>query len=116
MAQSTLRKAATEYAKKALKTSEGKDPSPAKLKKTVNELVRKFAPIVANCTGWTSGQKLLSCSFSRTIQHAYEAGLSGAEIQDVLKGADVCITLVAYQQSKNVSNPSWPDFPKPNSD
>lgn len=41
-----LKSIATEYAKKAFKISEGKDPSPAKVNKVVSELVHKFAPIV----------------------------------------------------------------------
>ncbi len=45
MTQAELKKLATEYAKKALKISEGKDPAPESVKKIVNELVRKFAPI-----------------------------------------------------------------------
>ena len=46
MTQEELRTAATKYVQKALKTSEGKYPSPAKVKKTVDVLVCKFAPIV----------------------------------------------------------------------
>lgn len=41
-----LKSIATGYAKKALKTSEGKDPSPESVKKIVSELVYKFAPIL----------------------------------------------------------------------
>lgn len=48
MTQTELEMAATKYVQKALKTSDGKDPTPAKVKRTVNAIVRKFAPIVKN--------------------------------------------------------------------
>ncbi len=45
MTQEQLKATATKYVKKALETSEGKCPSPAKVKKTVDVLLRKFAHI-----------------------------------------------------------------------
>lgn len=45
MTQTELQKVATEYATKALRTMEGKDPSPEKVRGVVGHLVRKFGPI-----------------------------------------------------------------------